>query len=74
MVGWALKTHYLSMFAPFFFFFRVYRGSQTFLFPIHLSESLSPSAIVYGTLIPIATYFVVKKMIIDPFLKQQKEQ
>ncbi|XP_076451687.1 dnaJ homolog subfamily C member 11-like isoform X3 [Babylonia areolata] len=53
---------------------RVYRGSQTFLFPIHLSESVSPSAIVYGTLIPVATYFIIKKLIVDPFLKQQKEQ
>ncbi|KAK7093992.1 dnaJ homolog subfamily C member 11-like isoform X2 [Littorina saxatilis] len=53
---------------------KVYRGSQTFLFPIHLSETLSPSAIMYGTLVPVATYFVVKKLIVDPFLKQQKEQ
>ena len=52
----------------------MYRGSQTFLFPIHLSESISPSAIIYGTLVPIAIYFVVKKLIVDPFLKQQKEQ
>ncbi|KAK7481415.1 hypothetical protein BaRGS_00027371 [Batillaria attramentaria] len=53
---------------------KVYRGSQTFLFPIHLSESICPTAIVYGTAIPIAAYFVVKKLIVDPFLKQQKEQ
>nr|KAG5695333.1 hypothetical protein BaRGS_006557 [Batillaria attramentaria] len=55
-------------------YYTVYRGSQTFLFPIHLSESICPTAIVYGTAIPIAAYFVVKKLIVDPFLKQQKEQ
>ncbi|KAL8587316.1 hypothetical protein ACOMHN_045563 [Nucella lapillus] len=53
---------------------RVYRGSQTFLFPIHLSENLSPSAIMYGTVVPVAAYFIIKKLIVDPFLKQQKEQ
>jgi DnaJ family protein C protein 11 len=53
---------------------RVYRGSQTFLFPIHLSENISPSAILYGTFVPMAAYFVIKKLIVDPFLKQQREQ
>lgn len=52
---------------------KVYRGSQTFLFPIHLSETISPSAIVYGTIIPIAAYCTIKKLIVDPFLKQQKD-
>ncbi|XP_025083076.1 dnaJ homolog subfamily C member 11-like isoform X2 [Pomacea canaliculata] len=53
---------------------RLHRGSQTFLFPIHLSETISPSAILYGTFVPIAAFFLIKKLIVEPFLKQQKEQ
>ncbi|XP_050414413.1 dnaJ homolog subfamily C member 11 [Patella vulgata] len=52
---------------------KLLRGNQTFNFPIYLSESLSPSAVFYGTVVPAAVYFVVKKLIVNPFLKQQKE-
>jgi len=54
--------------------FRLNRGSQTFVFPIRLSENISPSAIFYGTFVPFAAYFLVKKLIVDPYLRQQKEK
>ncbi|XP_021372896.1 dnaJ homolog subfamily C member 11-like [Mizuhopecten yessoensis] len=50
------------------------RGQQEFFFPIHLSESIVPEAIVYGTFLPLAIYFVAKKLIIDPYLKCQEEE
>ncbi|XP_041377966.1 dnaJ homolog subfamily C member 11-like [Gigantopelta aegis] len=53
---------------------KLYRGNQTFFFPIHLSENLSTSAIFYGTVIPVVTFFAVKRLIVDPFLQQQKER
>lgn len=51
---------------------RLNRGSQTFTFPIRLSESILPSAVFYGTFLPIVTYFLVKKLVVDPYISQQK--
>ncbi|BFZ23520.1 hypothetical protein BsWGS_26560 [Bradybaena similaris] len=51
---------------------KLLRGQQTFFFPIYLSEGLNPSAVIYGSLLPLAAYYVIKKLIIDPVLKQQK--
>ncbi|KAH9504378.1 DnaJ (Hsp40), sub C, member 11 [Bulinus truncatus] len=51
---------------------KLLRGQQTFFFPIFLSESINPCAIVYGAAIPVIAYFVIKNLIINPILKQQK--
>ncbi|GFR67976.1 DnaJ-like protein subfamily C member 11 [Elysia marginata] len=53
---------------------KMMRGQQTFFFPIYLSDGVSPSAILYGAVVPLASYFVVKKLIINPILKQQKQK
>ncbi|XP_067659298.1 dnaJ homolog subfamily C member 11-like [Haliotis asinina] len=53
---------------------KLFRGTQTFLFPIHLSETLSPSAVFYGTVLPVVAFFVVRNLIVNPFLRQQKEK
>lgn len=53
---------------------KITRGQQSFIFPIHLSEELNPSAIVYGTIIPVVSYFVIRKLIVNPFLRQQKQR
>lgn len=53
---------------------KMLRGQQTFFFPIYLSEDLNPSAILYGAMVPLISYFVVKKLIINPILKQQKQK
>jgi DnaJ homolog subfamily C member 11 len=50
------------------------RASQSFIFPIHLSTELVPSAIFYGALAPICVYYVAKKMIIDPYIKEKTEK
>jgi len=50
----------------------VYRGRQTFIVPILLSSEIMPSAIFYGTVTPVIAYYVVKKLIIDPY-KREKE-
>ncbi|XP_022100618.1 dnaJ homolog subfamily C member 11-like [Acanthaster planci] len=51
---------------------RLARGSQTFLFPIHLSHELSPQAVFYGTVAPLLAYWFIKVLVVDPFLNQQK--
>ena len=38
----------------------IQRGAQTLMAPIHLSTSILPSAVFYGTLGPLAIFYVVK--------------
>lgn len=53
---------------------KVTRGQQTFMFPIKLSEQLMPSAVFYGTAFPMMVYFIVRKLIVDPYIKDQEDQ
>ncbi|XP_061197810.1 dnaJ homolog subfamily C member 11-like [Saccostrea echinata] len=53
---------------------RLHRGQQSYVFPILLSEQLLPTSIFYGTFIPTLAYFAVKKLIIDPFIKQKESE
>ena len=53
---------------------RVDRASQSFSFPIQLSEEILPSAIFYGSFVPIALYFVVNKFIIEPYVKDKESK
>jgi len=53
---------------------KVHRHTQTFDFPIFLSDAFSPSAMFYGTAIPLVFFFAVKKLIFLPMLSQQKEK
>ncbi|XP_013405783.1 dnaJ homolog subfamily C member 11-like [Lingula anatina] len=55
-------------------FLRLHRGNQDFHFPIQLSDEILPKAIFYGTVVPLVTYFVVKKLIVDPFVQKEKEE
>lgn len=50
------------------------RASQTYTFPIHLSEEIMPAPVFYATVVPLITWTVVKNFIIDPFTKEQKER
>jgi len=53
---------------------KVHRHTQTFDFPIFLSDVVSPSALFYGTIAPIVAFFTVKALIIAPMMRQQKER
>ena len=44
------------------------------MFPIALSEEIVPSAVFYGTVAPVVIYFIVKNLIVNPFLNEQKEK
>merc|ERR1712168_760606 len=54
--------------------FRIMRGNQNFMFPFQLSYNFVPSAVFYGTVLPIGFYFIIKKLIVDPFLLNQKNK
>ncbi|XP_067005008.1 dnaJ homolog subfamily C member 11 isoform X1 [Anabrus simplex] len=50
------------------------RASQTYSFPIHLSEEILPSPVFYATVTPILVWAIVKKLVIDPMVRDQKER
>lgn len=54
--------------------YRLNRASQTYLFPIHLTDQILPSAVFYATVGPLAIYLAVQKLIIMPYVRAQKEQ
>lgn len=51
---------------------KVIRSTQTFIFPIHISEEIVPAAIFYATTTPILVWFLVKKVVIDPMNAEEK--
>ncbi|XP_071500871.1 dnaJ homolog subfamily C member 11-like [Diadema antillarum] len=53
---------------------RAHRANQTLVFPIHLSHDVSPQAIFYGTVAPLLVYWLVKVLVVNPYLQQQKER
>lgn len=53
---------------------RLIRSTQTYVFPIHLSEDIIPAAIFYATITPLVTWFVVKKAVIEPMNAEQKQR
>ncbi|XP_070615143.1 dnaJ homolog subfamily C member 11 [Erythrolamprus reginae] len=50
------------------------RASQTYFFSIHLTEQLLPSAVFYATAGPLIFYFAMDRLIIQPYLRAQKEK
>ncbi|XP_068753709.1 dnaJ homolog subfamily C member 11-like isoform X2 [Montipora capricornis] len=50
------------------------RANQVYNFPITLSEDIQPAAIFYGTLVPVVVFWVVKALVVNPFLKMEKDR
>nr|KAF6443502.1 DnaJ heat shock protein family (Hsp40) member C11 [Molossus molossus] len=50
------------------------RASQTYFFPIHLTDQLLPSAVFYATVGPLVVYFAMHRLVIRPYLRAQKEK
>lgn len=53
---------------------RIIRSSQSYIFPIHLSEEIIPAAIFYAAVTPLVAWFVVKKAIIEPMNAEQRKR
>lgn len=53
---------------------KLIRATQTFIFPIHLSEDIIPAAVFYATVTPLFAWFVVKKAIIEPMNAEQRKR
>ncbi|KAM9362110.1 dnaJ homolog subfamily C member 11-like [Symphorus nematophorus] len=50
------------------------RASQTYLFPVHLTDQLLPSAVFYATVGPLLVYMAIHRLIIIPYTQAQKEE
>lgn len=50
------------------------RASQTYFFPIYLTDQLLPSAVFYATEGPLLLYFALHRLVIRPYLRAQKEK
>ncbi|XP_013866378.1 dnaJ homolog subfamily C member 11a [Austrofundulus limnaeus] len=50
------------------------RASQTYFFPIHLTDQLLPSAVFYATVGPLVLYLTIQHLVIRPYLRAQKEE
>jgi DnaJ family protein C protein 11 len=52
------------------------RGSQTFTFPLQLSQDIIPSAIFYATIAPVLGYLILDRLVIRPYnrFEQEREQ
>lgn len=53
---------------------KLIRSTQSYVFPIHLSEDIVPAAIFYATVTPLVAWFIVKKVIIEPMNAEQKQR
>ncbi|CRK99043.1 CLUMA_CG011955, isoform A [Clunio marinus] len=52
---------------------RFIRSSQSYNFNIQLSEKIIPAALFYATTLPIISYFILKKCILEP-LESEKQR
>jgi len=50
------------------------RGNQVYNFPIHLCDEVLPSPIFYGTVPPVVAWVIVRRLIVEPYVQQQKAQ
>ena len=41
---------------------------------VMLADFVSPSAIFYGTIVPIAVYNIARVLVVNPYLKQRKDK
>nr|CAG4641554.1 EOG090X03AJ [Eurycercus lamellatus] len=48
------------------------RGNQIYNFPIHLCEDVLPSPIFYGTVTPMVAWIIIRRLIVEPYIQQQK--
>lgn len=53
---------------------KIIRATQSYIFPIHLSEEIVPAAVFYATVVPLVSWFVIKKVIIEPMNAEQKQR
>jgi len=53
---------------------KITRSTQSFIFPIHLSEEIVPAAIFYASVTPLLVWLLVRKSIIEPMNESEKQK
>uniref|UniRef100_A0A224YLI0 DnaJ-like protein subfamily C member 11 n=1 Tax=Rhipicephalus zambeziensis TaxID=60191 RepID=A0A224YLI0_9ACAR len=53
---------------------RLNRATQSFVFPIFLSEEPLPNAIFYGTVTPLVAWYILQTFVIVPYTQRQKQR
>lgn len=51
---------------------RLQRGSQSYVFPIQLSDQILPPPIFYGTIAPVLIWTLVNKLFLEPYEEEKK--
>lgn len=64
----------LQMYRYLVFHHSLYRGQHTISVPIALSTEILPSSLTYATFLPVVVYYVTKKLVVEPFLNDQKDK
>ncbi|KPI96217.1 PREDICTED: dnaJ homolog subfamily C member 11 [Papilio xuthus] len=49
-------------------------SSQTIVVPMHLCDEVMPSPVFYATVVPLVSWLVLKKMVLDPIAKERQER
>jgi DnaJ family protein C protein 11 len=50
------------------------RASQTYTFPIHLSDEILTQPIFYGTMTPLIVWYSLKKLVFDPLEAKKRSE
>lgn len=48
--------------------------SQTIVIPIHLSEEVMPSPVFYATVVPMVSWLLLKKLVLDPINRERQDR
>ena len=53
---------------------KLVRASQTYTFPIHLSDEILLQPLFYGTITPLIVWYTLKKLVFDPLEAKKKAE
>ncbi|XP_050737398.1 dnaJ homolog subfamily C member 11-like [Eriocheir sinensis] len=52
---------------------KLHRASQTYSTVFLLCEEILPAPVIYGTMVPLVSWMALQKLIIQPYLRRQKQ-
>lgn len=53
---------------------KLHRASQTYGTTVILCEEIMPAPVIYGTVVPLVSWLAIHKLIVQPYLRRQKQQ
>ncbi|XP_045531393.1 dnaJ homolog subfamily C member 11 [Pieris brassicae] len=49
-------------------------STQTIVVPIHLCEEVVPAPVFYATVVPMVSWLIIKKLVLDPISRERQER